>query len=118
MNAQRTARLVLTGGLAYVFLSFGIDKFVHPILWIGWMPPWLENALGFSREQWLSVFGAVEILLGVLLLIPKRQVQTVAIALVILHLAGVITQTGLLTDTGVRDTGLLVSAMALFIMRK
>ena len=84
MNAK-IARWLLILGLGFVFIALGVDKFAHPILWIGWMPLWLHDVLGVSREQWLSVFGVVEILLGVLLLIPRRSFQRVVALLVALH---------------------------------
>ncbi len=43
MSAVHTSRWTLIAGLAFVFIYFGIDKFVHPLIWIGWMPAWLDG---------------------------------------------------------------------------
>jgi len=111
-----SAKWILITGLAYVFAIFGIGKFVQPLLWIGWIPLWMEGVLTFTRDQWLNVFGAVEVVLAVLLLIPKKKIQRVAVILMALHLVAVITQSGLLNDIGVRDTGLLLMAVGLFVL--
>ena len=113
----RFARLLLTFGLAYVFLFFGIDKFVHPLLWIGWMPPWLQGMFGLMREQWLPVAGVAEVAIGLLILVPHAFVGRLGTALAALYLLFVLTQTGFLNETGVRDTGLLFAAAALFVLR-
>ena len=113
----RVSRFLLIIALAYVFLFFGLDKFVRPLLWIGWIPPSFDGFLGFTRSIWLQIFGVIEIVLGVLLLIPRVQIQRIAAAVMALHLGAVLTQTGLLTDTGVRDTGLFLAALSLGVWR-
>lgn len=100
-------------GLAYVFALFGVEKIVRPLLWIQWIPPWFEGVFGLSRETWLTIFGLVEVLLAGLLLIPQRILQRIVAVLMTLHLVAVLTQTGLLNDVGVRDTGLLFIALGL-----
>lgn len=109
-------RWLLVAALAYVFLFFGIDKLIRPLLWIGWIPPVLEEIFGLTRNQWLSVVGVVESILGLLLLIPKMKLQRIVVALMALHLLAVLTQTGVFTDIGVRDTGLLLASVALFFL--
>jgi len=107
------ARWCLILGLAYVFAFFGIGKIIHPLLWIQWIPAWFEGALGMTRETWLTIFGWVEILLAAALLIPKTKVQRIVAALIAVHLVGVLSQTGLFNDIGIRDTGLFFMALAL-----
>lgn len=116
MQPQILARQILTVNLVVVFGSFGIMKFTSPLLWIGWIPLWMEGFLNLTRDTWLQVFGTFEFLLAVLLLVPKKEVQKTAVALMSLHLLAVLTQTGLWNDIGIRDVGLLLSTIALLIL--
>ena len=113
---QRLARILLLCALAYVFLFFGIDKFLRPFPWMQWIPPEFEGLLGLSRPQWLSIFGVVEIFLGLLVLVPRRSLRRIGVGLIAAHLLAVLTQTGLLNDIGVRDTGLLLLSIGLFFL--
>src|SRR3989338_829354 len=113
MAASKIPEWLLILGISYVFLFFGIDKFLHPILWIGWIPLWMESFLSFSRAEWLSFFGGIEILLAVLLLVPKRRIRLIASTFIALHMIGVLSQAGLFNEVGVRDTGILCAVLAL-----
>lgn len=115
MQRQSLGIYTLIAGLVFVFAYFGIDKLVHPELWIGWIPMWMENLMGMPRETWLTVIGITEILLAVLLLIPKRIVRQTGAILIALHLVAILTQVGW-NDIGVRDIGLLLSSIALFFL--
>ena len=74
----------------------------------------MEGVLTLTRDQWLSVFGVLEVVLALLLFVPKTNVQRIVVILMAVHLVAVITQSGLLSDIGVRDTGLLLMAVGLF----
>jgi hypothetical protein len=115
MQLKFGPHVVLIIGLAFVFGYFGIDKLITPLVWIGWIPLWMEGLLGMTRETWLSIIGIGEIFLAVLLLIPHLLVRKVAAALSTLHLLGILTQTGW-NDVAVRDIGLLAAAVALFLL--
>lgn len=112
---HRYAHGLLTAALAIVFLYFGIDKFAHPTLWIGWIPLWMDGLLGMSVNVWLGLIGALEILFALLLLFPVRKVRQAACILIALHLVAILTQVGW-NDVGVRDTGLLLAALALLFL--
>ena len=116
MNEQyvRRARTTLIIALAGVFLYFGIDKFLQPLVWIGRIPQWMDGLL-LSNAVWLRVFGAVEIILGAALLVPKTMVRKIACSVIILHLIAVLTQVGM-NDVGARDAGLTLSAVALWLL--
>ena len=115
MDRKHVAMVLLIAALAFVFLVFGAWKFVAPILWIGWIPPWMEGFLGLSRETWLSIIGALEVVFAILLLVPLRRVRRIGCVLVMAHLVAVLTQTGW-NDVFVRDAGLLVASLALFVL--
>ena len=42
------AKAILIFELALIFGYFGIDKFVHPLNWIGWIPLWMDGLFGMA----------------------------------------------------------------------
>jgi len=112
---HKYANWLLTAALVLVFLYFGIDKFVHPTLWIGWIPLWMDGLLGIPVDTWLMLIGATEILFGLFLVFPIRKVRQIGCILIALHLVAILTQVGW-NDIGVRDTGLLLAALALLFL--
>ena len=115
MQKDRLAFRFLTIGLVLVFGWFGIDKFLHPLTWIGWMPTWMDGLMGMPKDTWLQVTGAIEIVLAAALLFPIRIIRRIASIGIILHLIAVITQIGI-NDIFVRDVGLLCAAVALALL--
>lgn len=115
MERVTIVRWLLTAALVLVFGYFGIDKFLSPILWIGWIPPWMDGLLGLSREVWLKGVGIAEIVVAILLLVPHRRVRQAGAALAVVQLLGVLTQVGW-NDVGARDAGLLLASVALFLL--
>ncbi len=109
------ARWILILGLAFVFIVFGVDKFVRPILWIGWMPAWIDGFLGYSKDIWLKIFGVQEVIFGALLLVPHRRIRQLGSILISPHLVAILTQTGW-NDIAVRDIGLLAASISLFFL--
>jgi len=113
------ARALLSAGLAFVFLWFGIDKLLLPIYWIGWIPMWMEGLGNLSRGVWLEMIGLLEAGIGfgfgLGVIVQRTTIQRVTCAIAIAHLLAVLTQTGL-TDVGVRDVGLLFATLAIFIL--
>ena len=116
MERKRLAVYVLGAGLIIVFAWFGIDKFRNAYLWVGFLPSWIDGALGMSKNVWIRVIGAFEILLAVMLAVPYRPVRQAAAALMALHLAGILTQVGINNDVGIRDIGLTMMSAGLFIL--
>lgn len=111
----RIARNILIAGLVFVFGWFGIDKFIHPLNWIGWMPLWMEGLFGMTRESWLSVIGSLETFLAAALLFPHRLVRKLAVTGMALHMIGILSQVGI-NDIFVRDVGIFAAACALFFL--
>lgn len=112
MNNVTIAKLTLLWGLAFVFVYFGIDKFIHPNLWLGWMPVWMDNGfLGLSLNTWYYGVAIAEIVIAIMLVLPVRIIQKIGALLGILHLGAVLTQTGW-NDIAVRDIGLVCMAVA------
>ena len=94
MDQTKNARYLLTAGLVIVFSAFGLWKFTDPIRWISWIPLWMDGMFGLTRDTWLTVFGAFELLLAIGLLLPQKRFKQLAAALMMLHLVAVLTQTG------------------------
>ncbi len=79
------------------------------------MPAWLEGFAGLSRETWMQVTAVLEIIFGLLVLVPHRNIRRLGALLMALHLVAVLTQTGW-NDIAVRDIGLLASSIALLLL--
>lgn len=115
MQRTNIAKWLLILGLVFVFGDFGFDKFIHPDIWIGWLPNWMDNLGGLPKDAWLKLIGSAELLFAVLLLIPVKRVQQTGVILIILHLLGVLTQVGW-NDTAVRDISIMISAIAVLAL--
>jgi len=99
------------GFLAFVFLFFGIDKFVHPDIWAGWIPAWMDGLLGLSLGAWSNFAGVSEIVFGILLLVPRlRFWGALGMTSQLLFITLVLTR---FSEVGIRDIGLLGMAVYL-----
>ncbi len=112
MQRQTTAKLLLTAAFVFVLGYFGVDKFAHPLIWIGWIPSWIDGLFTLPRETWLQIIGSFEVLLALLLLMPIRAVRQTGTILIALHFTGILTQVGW-NDIAIRDIGLLLADIAL-----
>ncbi len=117
MSSVHIARWMLILGLAFVFAYFGVEKFINPDVWIGWMPDWLDNVAGLSLKQWMDVTAIAEIIIAAALLFPYRLIQRIAAFLAALHLTAILTQVGW-NEIAVRDIGLLMMASSLWYLLK
>ncbi|MDH5596535.1 MAG: hypothetical protein OEY44_00400 [Candidatus Peregrinibacteria bacterium] len=110
-----SVELFLVVGLFYVFFLFGIQKFIFPEYWEGWIPMWMDGFLGISKALWNKLIGAAEVVMAIGLLF--RQTRRLAALLMALHLLAIVYITRL-SDIGIRDTGLLLMAVALVVPKK
>lgn len=115
MSSITLARWSLILGLAFVFAYFGIDKFLHPLIWIGWIPAWMDGLLGMKPAAWLQIIGVAEIVIAAAILLPVRVVQQIAVIGAAVQLVAILIVGGW-NDIAVRDTGLLTMAIALFYL--
>lgn len=110
----KTSNLLLRLGLAFVFLWFGIDKFIHPDYWINaWMPFWLQGILahfGIGNLNFIYANGIFEVVIG-LGFVFNIFVKLLAL-LTVLFLLLVIISFGL-NEVTIRDVGLIGAALAL-----
>ena len=112
---QRYATLFIRLGIAVVFLWFGFDKFIQPVNWIGWVPNWMQTLIPISMTAFMYVQGAIETLVGVLLLFGY-QVRFAAFlaAITLLGVELAMVGTGQ-TEMMLRDAGLLAASLSLLL---
>ena len=98
-------------GIALVFLIFGIDQFIRPEAWFSYIPSSVLN-YGITEGGFILFNGLFDTLIGLFLLIGFFT-RTASI-LAVLHLAGIVISMGY-NDIAVRDFGLLIVALSVFL---
>lgn len=104
---------VLRFAVGAVFLWFGLDKWIHPSAWYGWIPKWTWQVLPQQyADSFLYANGAFEAAVG-LLLVAGRLLRPASAAaglflLAISFFVGV-------NEVTIRDNALLGSCIALFL---
>lgn len=110
MNKFAQPLFVLRMGLAAVFLYFGIDKFINPLLWTPWIPDFVLSVIPVSEFTFIYVQGAVHTILGLLLLLGLfTRIAAAAAAVIMLAIVIVVG----FNDIGVRDAAILFMAVSL-----
>ena len=115
MSPITTAKWTLILGIAFIFITFGVEKYMDAANWVHFIPHWMDGILGYGGGFWLKVIGGLEIAYGVMVLVPVRLVQKIGSALTSLHLVAVLTQSGW-NETAIRDSGLLCMTTALWYL--
>lgn len=108
MNKNTIGLLLLRIGLGGVFLWFGIDKFIHPDIWVHYIPSWFPMLISVSI--FVLLMGIVETLVGFMLL--AGFYTRIAAVLAVLMLIPIMISLGY-NEIGVRDFGLLLLAFGL-----
>ncbi|MCF7865435.1 MAG: DoxX family protein [Candidatus Pacebacteria bacterium] len=106
------APTILRIGLALVFLWFGVNQIVNPTAWVAYIPDWVVSLSSLSAETIVYLNAAFEIFFGVALFLGffTRFVSF----FLMLHIFE-ITYTVGFDATGVRDFGLSVAALVVFL---
>lgn len=115
MQRNTLANWLVSIGLAAVFGYFGFDKFAEPLLWVSWMPLWMDGLLGLPVDLWLNVVGAFEVVVAILVMIPVRNVRRVGATLMALQILAILPIAGF-NEVGLRDFCIMMSAAALAVM--
>jgi uncharacterized membrane protein YphA (DoxX/SURF4 family) len=102
---------ILVASMALVFGFFGVDKFVHPEIWMGWFPGWMDGLFGLDLAKHNMMAAVTEITFAVLLIIPKTRFWG-ALGMT-LQLAFIVVVLTRFSDIGIRDIGLLGMAVYL-----
>lgn len=107
------APAVLRVGLALVFLWFGFTQLGDPVPWTQLIPESLTNATGLAPTTFVLFNGAFEVVFGLCLLFGFfTRVSSLLLAL---HLLSITFTVGY-NAIGVRDFGLSMAAIALFLL--
>lgn len=110
----RYAHLSIRLALAFVFIWFGIDKFIHPEYWANaWLPETVSafmGKFGVSPVDFMYLNGIVEILIGASLLL-NVFIGTFSV-IAIIFLIGVMVFHGF-NEIIVRDIGLIGGFLSL-----
>ena len=105
--------LMLRLGLGAVFIYAGLSSLMSPFLWMSFVPQWVGVIIPI--ETFLVFHGVFEVLLGVTLI--SGFFLRVASILAFLSLLSIIVFFGV-DEITFRDFGLLMSALALFLLPK
>lgn len=109
---KKFAPTILRIGLSLVFLWFGTNQLLHTSMWVKMIPESVINISGLSATTLVHFNGAFEIVFGLCLLVGFFT-RVVALLLA-LHLLNIMFVVGY-NAVGVRDFGLSMSMIALFL---
>ena len=113
MNLPKSwSTLILRLGIGIVFLFFGVDKFIHPEVWINWVSPRLLYYFPFPQEVFIYLDGGLEAIIGVMLILGfyTRIFALIASLLIV----GILATVGI-TDVTLRDVAILAGALSLVL---
>ena len=108
---QLNAPFLITFGLGLTFIYAGVDALANPANWIGYIPQWTSVIM--PREYLLAAHAMFELLLGIML-IAHLYLHAVSF-IVACDIAIILLISGVDAVT-FRDFGLLMAAIALFIL--
>jgi len=114
LKSLQYSNFFIRGGLAIVFLWFGVDKFFSFQYWLdAWIPGWLVNmagVVGIGPAMLVYLFGIFEVLVGVSLLSGVFMLAFAILASIFMVFNIIFAGLGNLI---VRDIGLLGALLAL-----
>lgn len=106
MKYSKYAPAAVRVGLSIVFILFGLDQWIRPEYWLGYLPSWIA---GFSDLALIYANGILDFVLGVLLLLGFLTRPAAIVAT--LHLFGIALTLGY-NDVAIRDIGLAFAALS------
>jgi uncharacterized membrane protein YphA (DoxX/SURF4 family) len=113
MNISFTLRgaTILRLGLSLVFLWFGTQQFLHPEMWIGFIPESIIKISPVGPVTLVHINGALELVFGTALIFGLfTRISALILALHMAHITFLVGYDSI----GVRDFGLVISAFAIF----
>lgn len=109
---HKSSVIILRIGLAITFIWIGMLILKQPAEWGAFIQPWAVKFIPVSITQLMIGTGALDILIGILLL-TGSFVWLVALVAA-LHLIAILIASGV-TSVTIRDVGLLAASLALLI---
>ena len=113
MTQQKIAYHILRVTLGITFIWVSVMIFQEPVLWSGFIDPWVENLIPIELETMMKITAGLDLLIGLLLIADKWTWIVSLIAS--LHLLTILIGSSIDTIT-VRDIGLLGAAVALTLL--
>ncbi|WP_298865986.1 hypothetical protein [uncultured Microbacterium sp.] len=116
-NYQHLAFLLLRTVFIVAPILFGLDKYVRVLTsdWERYLAPWMHEMVGMSAPTMMLIVGAIEIIAGILVAIAPR-LGGLVVAVWLLGIIVSLVSVGGYLDIALRDFGLLVAALALFLL--
>jgi len=109
---EELVSLFLRIGIVTTLFYAAIASFLNPLAWIGFIPSWIEVII--SREIFLSVYSAYEIILGIWLLSNKKIFYASILSALTMFVI-VVFNLGAF-DIVFRDIAILFAAIALVVL--
>lgn len=109
---KKFAPIIVRIGLSLVFLWFGAQQMMEPNAWTGLIPNWITSVFGISALAFIYFNALFEIIFGLCLLVGFFT-RIVALLLA-LHLLSIMFTVGY-NDVGVRDFGLAMATLSIFL---
>ncbi len=98
--------------LGFVFLVFSLWQLTQPGYWLAYFPDWIES-FALSKNLIIKLNGIFDFIVGICLILGIYPLIFSALASI--HLFGVILIIGVFNDIAVRDIGLLLLAIGIFL---
>ena len=112
---SRFAPVALRFGLSAVYLWFGISQITDADSWTVWVPNWAVSISGMNQTTIVLINGWLETIAGILLA-AGFLTRWVTLILTV-HMFVLVFEIGL-NDIGVRDFGLAMATLSLFLFGK
>ena len=109
---NKIAPTVLRIGIAIVFIWFGAQQMINTSVWIGYIPKFVTTLTSLSASQIVYFNGIFEIIFACALLLGYFTRFTALI--LALHILDITFIVGL-NATGVRDFGLFIATISIFL---
>lgn len=113
LQRQQVPQLLLRVGLAVVFIYAAVGSLMHPALWVGYLPSFIEKMS--DAMNLLKLFAVFEVALA-LWILSGKFVKYAALVATVMFVGIVLAQPGNLIIT-FRDIGLAFMALALAFMQ-
>ena len=111
VSQKEAAPIVLRMGLSSVILWFGFNQIFNAPYWVGWLPSW-HHHLMIAPSSLVISNGIFEVILGGLLLLGIfTRISAIILAA---HILSIALNLGY-TDVAIRDFGLAIMAVAVFL---
>lgn len=98
--------------LGLVFLIFGLWQIFQPAYWLAYLPDWIKN-FSLDKNLFVRLNGTFDFFVGLSLILGIYPL--IFSALAIIHLLGIILTIGIFNDISIRDIGLLILAIGIFL---